>query len=134
MSDLIDRQAAIDAANRTDYRGLTIEEVTWVTDEVVKELQKLPSAGLKWIPVSERLPEKDGDYLVCFDEEFRKENDIFDEVGIVPYQEDCNEEDCSGFGYWVQSFIDGGCAGEDWEEVKVTAWMPIPPVYRGGNE
>lgn len=43
MSDLIDRQEAIDAANRTDYRGLTVEEVTLVTDEVVKELQKLPS-------------------------------------------------------------------------------------------
>jgi DNA-directed RNA polymerase subunit RPC12/RpoP len=56
MSDLIRRQDAIDAANRTDYRGLTIEEVTWVTDEVVKELQKLPSAEQerkkgKWIEV-----------------------------------------------------------------------------------
>jgi len=84
------------------------------------------NVGRKWIPASERLPEKDGDYLVCFDEEFRKENDIFDEVGIVPY-----EEDCSGFGYWVQSFVDGGCVGEDWEEVKVTAWLPIPAPYRG---
>ena len=44
MSDLISRQAAIDAANRTDYRGLLVEDVTKVTDEVVKELKKLPSA------------------------------------------------------------------------------------------
>lgn len=57
MSDLIRRQDAIDAANRTDYRGLTIEEVTWVTDEVVKELQKLPSVEPEpkkghWVPVT----------------------------------------------------------------------------------
>lgn len=46
MSDLIDRRAAIDAANRADYTGLAVEEVKKVTDEVVKELKKLPSADL----------------------------------------------------------------------------------------
>ena len=44
MSDLIDRQAAINAADRADYTGLTIEDVKKVTDEVVKELKQLPSA------------------------------------------------------------------------------------------
>ena len=44
MSDLISRQAAIDAANRADYRGLTVEDVKKVTDEVVKEIKKLPPA------------------------------------------------------------------------------------------
>jgi hypothetical protein len=43
MSDLISRQAAIDAADRADYTGLTVEDVKKVTDEVVKELKKLPS-------------------------------------------------------------------------------------------
>ena len=43
-NDLISRQAAIDAANRADYRGLTLEDVKKVTDEVVKELKQLPSA------------------------------------------------------------------------------------------
>ena len=42
--DTIRRQDAIDAANRTDYRGLTVEDVKNVTDEVVKELNRLPSA------------------------------------------------------------------------------------------
>ena len=42
--DLIDRQAAIDAADRADYTGLAIEDVKKVTDEVVKELKRLPSA------------------------------------------------------------------------------------------
>ena len=43
-NDCISRQAAIDAADRADYTGLAIEDVKKVTDEVVKELKKLPSA------------------------------------------------------------------------------------------
>ena len=41
MSDLISRQAAIDATNRADYTGLAVEDVKKVTDEVVKELKQL---------------------------------------------------------------------------------------------
>lgn len=43
-SDIISRQAAINAADRADYTGLAIEDVKKVTDEVVKELKRLPSA------------------------------------------------------------------------------------------
>ena len=42
--DLISRNAAIDAADRADYTGLAIEDVKKVTDEVVKELKRLPPA------------------------------------------------------------------------------------------
>lgn len=42
--DTISRQAAINVANRTDYRGLTVEDVKKVTDEVVKGLEALPPA------------------------------------------------------------------------------------------
>lgn len=42
--DLISRQDAIDVADRADYTGLAVEDVKKVTDEVVKELKKLPSA------------------------------------------------------------------------------------------
>ncbi len=45
--DLISRQAAIDAADYTDYTGLAIEDVKKVTDEVVKELKKLPAVERK---------------------------------------------------------------------------------------
>ena len=44
MRDLIDRQTAIDAADRADYTGLAVEDVKKVTDEVVKEIKKLPPA------------------------------------------------------------------------------------------
>ena len=42
--DTISRQAAINAADITDYTGLAIDDVKKVTDEVVKELKKLPPA------------------------------------------------------------------------------------------
>lgn len=42
--DTIYRQDAIDAADRADYTGLAVEDVKKVTDEVVKEIKKLPSA------------------------------------------------------------------------------------------
>lgn len=45
--DAISRQAAIDAADRADYTGLAVEDVKNVTDEVVKEIKKLPSAQPK---------------------------------------------------------------------------------------
>ena len=44
MDDTISRQAAIDAADRADYTGLAVEDVKKVTDEVIKELKRLPSA------------------------------------------------------------------------------------------
>ena len=43
-TDVIYRADAIDAANRADYRGLSVEDVKNVTDEVVKELKRVPSA------------------------------------------------------------------------------------------
>ena len=46
--DLIERQKAIDAADRADYTGLAIEDVKKVTDEVIKELKQLPSAQPEW--------------------------------------------------------------------------------------
>ena len=44
MIDPIERQTAINIAKSTDYRGLTVEDVKKVTNEVVKRLEKLPSA------------------------------------------------------------------------------------------
>ena len=64
MNDSINRQAAIDAADRADYTELAIEDVKKVTDEVIKELKQLPSAERKrgeWIKMSDA----DGIYFAC---------------------------------------------------------------------
>ena len=72
-----------------------------MTNEEAMEAIKKQS---KWIPVSERLPEEIGGYLVS----------IGDWVGLVP-------------------FIDGkfwnDCLGESLFEFPVEAWMPLPKPY-----
>lgn len=79
----------------------------------------------KWIPVSERLPDKDGEYLVWYEEGYRKDYGLH-EIGIIPF-----EVDCEGFGVWYERFDPKslGSLGSDWEEIHVTAWMPLPPSY-----
>lgn len=52
MNDTIYRQAAINAADRADYTGLAIEDVKKVTDEVIKEIKKLPPAQQQYEPVT----------------------------------------------------------------------------------
>lgn len=52
--DTIYRQAAINAADRADYTGLAVEDVKKVTDEVVKELKRLPSAQPEIKPIEYR--------------------------------------------------------------------------------
>lgn len=114
MNDLISREAAIAAADRADYPELAVEDVKAVTDEVVKELKKLPSVEQqrRWIPVAERLPEKEGMYLVT-SFNGRPKLDVarfyIDEEGLGHFS--CN---WGAFDY-------------------VTAWMmPLPEPYKGG--
>lgn len=102
MSDLISRQAAIDAINQicpidTEYDCTLLDRV-----DVRCVLTDLPSARPEqpeqWIPCSERLPERNGYYLVTG----RR-----GAVNKLLYQD----------GYWYGNW-------------KVFAWMPLPEPYR----
>ena len=79
----------------------------------------------RWIPVTERLPEKDGDYLVTYEKGFAEDYGL-DPIGIAPF-----EVDCEGFGIWVERFdkMTLGSLGCDWTEIKVVACMPLPEPY-----
>ena len=75
-----------------------------VIDAAIEALKALEST--RWIPVSERPPEKDGDYLVTLDFEWGREI----EMG------------------WL---IDG-----EWNPNghAVVAWMPLPEPWEGESE
>ena len=104
MNDLISRQAAIDAIKDLEkWYYATYHEKRPTTMAVVDTLTNLPSAP-QWIPVTERLPEKDGIYIVCLDD-----GSVFEYDYISKWWDD---------GAWQY-------CGKD-----VVAWLPLPDPYK----
>ena len=96
MNDLISRQAAIDALYNVDeYNGRSVEAIRNLPSEQPEQ---------RWIPCSERLPEKDGLYLVTTSKG-KVQSHVFSHNG--------NSE------YWMRFN---------------KAWMPLPEPYKGGEQ
>lgn len=115
MSDLIDRQAAIDAIEQMQMpimRSEFPEEQFVFTgmSEALQAIKDLPSAQ-QWIPCSERLPEIGQSVLLS--------------VGGMYSAEGCLRED----GDWAQF---------RWDAIQrkdmVGAWKPLPEPYKGEQE
>ena len=68
---------------------------------------------MKWIPVTERLPQKDGLYLVTYTHYFPLDDKSEDYVDIRAY---------SGDGRWA------------WKNSHIKAWMYLPKPYKRGVE
>lgn len=126
-TDLISRRAAIDAADRADYTLLAIEDVKKVTDEVVKELKQLPSIQPeRWIPVSERLPETNGRYIVT--RGLKACNAIWNRVYIINYS------DLMGLKA-EKIWWDGNVGKSDFQKIEdVIAWCELPEPYKEEQE
>lgn len=101
--------------------GITVEMLKSASLETVEELiccgdiidVELPLK--KWIPVSKKLPEKEGRYWVWAEKSF------------VP---DHVDEPNRYQGSTEAAFMGGRWYGRDVEEV--IAWMPLPEPYSGG--
>lgn len=77
-----------------------------------RNIDSMPAADIpRWIPVTERLPEERGTYLVTV-------NDGGIRVAIAQWWYDVDD----GEGY----FVCDDCYAED-----IVAWMPLPESYRG---
>ena len=117
MSDLVDRHAALNALiyavknvgvlDAGDIRTV-FKALPTIQPEVLAcgngELVATPE--LHWIPVSERLPEEYGEYLVT--------------KRIIGWN--CEEYDVNDIAY----FDDDGFPKAD----RVLAWMPLPEAYK----
>ena len=123
MNDMISRQAAIDAFY------IQADDDGWWTGMVqdMEELLKgLPSVQPRWIPVTERLPDEDmetgagiqysADVLITV------YNSMDDET-IIDYGHTID-------GEWISDTTD--CHIPNWW--TVTAWMPLPEAYKGGQD
>lgn len=105
MSDLISRQAAIDAIKHELRCGAVIDQCGLETAHDL--IEELPSAQSeqRWIPCSERLPETSGSYLVSG----------MWESGRVAVG-DCEYSSYDGYFNTAWNF-------------DVLAWMPLPKPY-----
>lgn len=112
MNDLIDREEALTALRDTLKSGGKSKGLRPVTFEMIWAIKSLPSAEPKWIPVTERLPEKNGLYLVTY----------------------VNGEANIDFSFFRMKKWHGLVSGE-WTDCwyPVTAWMPLPEPYEGGD-
>lgn len=87
-----------------------------------KAIQELRDNGVfvsRWIPVSERIPEVDDEYIITIRERWGKEEEWDYETTTAYYDS----------GKWSPSYdVD---EGQEWE---VIAWMPLPEPMKVGEE
>jgi hypothetical protein len=88
------------------FKGITGNQDLKIPDDIAKKYEIEPN---KWIPVSERLPEEDGEYLAT----------IYDMDENHEYMDIAELEN----GKWCyKSYI------------LVKAWMPLPQPYKAESE
>ena len=111
MSEYIDKKAVLDMVNTLQYKDVLYPDAAvynHAIDEVRNLIAVFPTADVaevpRWIPVTERLPEEKGIYLVT-------SND----GGMIS----------------VETALFLRCIdGDPWWECGVTAWMPLPEAYK----
>ena len=81
----------------------------------------------RWIPVSERLPEKYGSYLVAWKPCNMSEEYVVKKSGAPHYYEilEYDPDDESG---WIESIEQAT------GEYEILAWMPLPDPYQESEE
>ena len=133
--DAISRRAALREFEKDQYRLEYCKEHgidRSISMEMVRiRLHDLPPVTPKqrWIPVSERLPKKEGEYLLWG-------RVTEDEEGYYSFIGDF-DSDCEKFGVWEEQFDRStlGCLGSEFfEYYKVIAWMPLPKPYKAESE
>lgn len=129
MSDLIDRQAAIDEAEewiKTYNSGRGGQREQDAIKHVISGIKNLPSAQPeRWIPCSERLPEEDVEVLITYRYKEGEGDTSHADIDITTYgQMYFGGNKVGNHKHWRQPFE---CFESNYE---VVAWMPLPEPYK----
>lgn len=93
-----------------------------ITDAFMRGYQAHAEAVQGWIPCEERLPDEDDEVLATIrylDEAEDDQTDPYYTIEVIFL----HDGKWMGNGSWVESF----------GYTKVTAWMPLPKPYKGGD-
>lgn len=108
-----------------DGRFKALEQIA----EILANREQADELGVygKWIPVSERLPEKYGSYLVAWKPCNMSEEYVVKRSGSPHFYEilEYDPDDESG---WTESIEQAT------GEYEILAWMPLPEPYRESEE
>ena len=104
---MISKQVGIDAIQEAECMTVYEDEIIGLV-QAEKIIKSLPSAQ-QWIPVSERLPSKNGRYLVSYE----------DAVTILDFFN----------GKWFFPTNGNGCIAHE-ETDPFIRWMPLPKTYK----
>lgn len=107
-----------------DYEFKSVESGMSLTG-IQQAIDEMPTVEQsRWIPCSERLPEKSGYYLCTMTEEHAQHPTGLE---ICEYDEYIEE-----FGFWYERFdkTSLGSLGSEWEELYVLAWTTLPDAYK----
>ena len=89
-----------------------LQESGWLQDHDRQIYEQGKRDGIEWIPVTERLPEEEGAYIVT-----ERDKDM--------------EYPCYVMREW---YVNGKWSRVDTLGFEVTAWMPLPKPYEKGAE
>ena len=109
--ELISREAAIDAVESAKTARTPDGEIYVAKLNAEMNIQILPSAQ-QWIPVTERLPEKNSEYLVT-------------EIDDITYE---RLTDIAYYGDFI-------CTNNGFHKANdIVAWMPLPEPWKEVTE
>ena len=105
---------------RNIFLGETFDNYGKLADWLT-ELQERREAD-RWIPVSERLPDTDGRYLVLL------EKDYAEDYSLPREQIENFEVEEGSFGVWHENYNMRtlGYLDSEWSAIPVTHWKPLP--------
>lgn len=94
------------------------EEEDWSGQHEALRMAMKALEQTRWIPVSERLPEENGQYLIT-----------------VKYKPEASYENIyAEHGEWTDGQWDMFCFGHCGEVEDIVAWMPLPEPYKAESE